>query len=45
MDHDRAERMPQQPTSNLFLVAGSFGLIAFIMGFGLIVAASLGFFH
>jgi hypothetical protein len=43
MDEDREDRMPQGPTNNLFLVAGGFGLVAFLIGFGLIGAASLGF--
>jgi hypothetical protein len=36
------EPMPQRPTSNLFLAAGSFGLLAFIVGGGLILAFGLG---
>jgi hypothetical protein len=43
MDEDRPDPMPQGPTNNLFLVAGSFGLVAFFIGFGLIAAAGLGF--
>jgi hypothetical protein len=42
MDEDSEGRMPQGPTNNLFLVAGGFGLIAFLIGFGLIGAASVG---
>lgn len=34
------DRMPQEPTSNLFLFAGSFGLLASLVGSGLIVAAA-----
>lgn len=42
MDESRDDRMPQEPTNNLFLAVGGFGLIAFVVGAGLIVAASLG---
>ena len=42
MDEDRDEPMPQGPTNFLFLSVGGFGLIAFFIGFGLIVSASLG---
>ena len=34
------DRMPQKPTSNLFLAAGSFGLLASAVGAGLIIAAA-----
>jgi hypothetical protein len=40
---EEQEPMPQEPTNNLFLVVGSFGLLAFLVGAGFIVAASLGF--
>jgi hypothetical protein len=43
MDEDRPNPMPQEPTNSLFLAAGSFGLLAFLIGFGLIVASSLGY--
>jgi hypothetical protein len=43
-DNDEG-RMPRSDTNNLFLAAGGFGLVAFLIGFGLIVAASLGFLH
>ncbi|GAB1716755.1 MAG: hypothetical protein NTAFB05_17970 [Nitrobacter sp.] len=45
MDEDRDDPMPQGPTNNLFLAASGFGLVAFLVGFALIVAASLGFFR
>jgi hypothetical protein len=36
----RDDRMPEEPTRNLFLAAGSFGLLAAFVGSGLIVAAA-----
>jgi hypothetical protein len=41
---DGQPRMPQEPTSNLFLAAGAFGLLAFFLGGGLILASGLGLF-
>jgi hypothetical protein len=38
-------RMPRGPTDNIFYVVGVGGLLAIIVGVGLIVAASLGFLH
>jgi len=40
MDEDSDARMPQDPTSRLFLFAGGFGLVAALVGSGLIVAAA-----
>jgi hypothetical protein len=40
---EKPEPMPQGPTNNIFLFVGGFGLIASIVGIGLIVAASVGF--
>lgn len=40
MDEDSDVRMPQDPTSRLFLFAGSFGLVASLVGSGLIMAAA-----
>ncbi|MEH6949814.1 hypothetical protein V4R08_00405 [Nitrobacter sp. NHB1] len=42
---EKQEPMPQGPTDNIFLFLGGFGLIAALIGIGLIVAASLGFLH
>ncbi|MDR6305835.1 hypothetical protein GGQ85_003560 [Nitrobacter vulgaris] len=39
MDEGREDEMHQDPTNNLFLAAGSFGLLASLIGSGLIVAA------
>jgi hypothetical protein len=36
----RDDRMAEEPTRNLFLAAGSFGLLAAFVGSGLIVAAA-----
>jgi hypothetical protein len=36
----RDDRMPEEPTRNLFLAAGNFGLLAAFVGSGLIVAAA-----
>ena len=43
MDEDSDGPMPQGPTNNLFLAVGSFGLLAFLVGFGLLGAIGLGF--
>lgn len=40
MDEDRDDQMLSEPTNNLFLLAGSFGLLASVVGSGLIVAAA-----
>jgi hypothetical protein len=45
MEMEEQERMPQRPTNNLFLAAGSFGIIAFLFGFGLLGAIGLGLLH
>jgi hypothetical protein len=42
MDEDRDDPMPQGPTNKLFLFAGGFGLVAFLVGFGLLGAIGLG---
>lgn len=40
MDEDSDARMSQDPTNRLFLFAGSFGLVATLVGSGLIAAAA-----
>jgi hypothetical protein len=40
MDEHENHPMPQETTNNLFLIAGSFGLLASLVGTGLIVAAA-----
>jgi len=42
---DEQERMPQRLTNNLFLAAGTFGIIAFLFGFGVLGAIGLGLLH
>jgi hypothetical protein len=42
---EKPEPMPQGPTNNIFLFVGGFGLLAAIVGTGLIVSASLGLLH
>ncbi|WP_438273878.1 hypothetical protein [Nitrobacter sp.] len=42
---DGQDRMPQEPTNNLFLAAGSFGLLAFLVGFGILAAIGLGLLY
>lgn len=40
MDESRKDEMRQEPTNNLFLTAGGFGLLASLVASGLIVAAA-----
>ena len=42
---DKPDPMPRGPTDNIFKALGGFGVLAVLVGVGLIVAASLGLLH